>query len=97
MEDIAKAYNLPNVVDTLTELGYDDHDVFYVASARSGIYGTMGGIKVDEQFRAVDTKDKAIPGLFAAGETIGRNYGGSLGGAAVSGHDAAIAIDELLD
>ena len=97
MDAIAAAYDLPNVVQTLTDLGYDANDIFYVATARSGIYGTMGGVAVDEQFRVVTKSGEVIPGLFAAGETIGRNFGGSLGGATVSGHDAAVCIDSVLN
>jgi tricarballylate dehydrogenase len=36
-----------------------------------GITFTLCGIKVDERARVIDTEDRAIAGLFAAGELIG--------------------------
>ena len=42
----------------------------------SAITNTMGGIVVDGQARVLDTKGSPIPGLFAAGSTVGGLDGG---------------------
>ena len=67
-----------------------------MAIGRPGIYGTMGGIAVDEDYRVVTTSGAPIPSLFATGEVIGRNYGGGLNGATVSGYEAGIGINRVL-
>ncbi len=93
---ILETYDLPNLVETMTARGYEEDDTYYVAIARPGIYGVMGGIEVDDSFRVMTTEGTYIPGLFAAGETIGRTYGGSVGGASLSGYEAAKAMDSIL-
>lgn len=67
-----------------------------MAIGRPGIYGIMGGIAVDENYRVVTNDGAAIPGLFATGEVIGRNYGGGLNGATTSGYEAGIGVDNVL-
>lgn len=96
MSSILETYDLPNLIDTLTGLGYEEDETYYVAIARPGIYGTMGGIEVDENYRVVTTDGSTIPGLFATGEVIGRNYGGALNGATISGYQTGIALDTVL-
>ena len=96
MSAILETYDLPNLIDTLTGLGYEEDETYYVAISRPGIYGTMGGIEVDENYRVVTTDGSTIPGLFATGEVIGRNYGGALNGATVSGYQTGIALDKVL-
>ena len=48
-----------------------------------GITFTFGGLKIDESCRVLDTEDKPIPGLYAAGELVGglfyHNYSGGSG------------------
>ena len=45
----------------------------------------MGGVKIDVKGQVIDTKGKAIPGLYAAGEVTGGVHGGNrLGGNAVA-------------
>lgn len=47
-----------------------------------GITFTFGGLKIDDTASVLDTGDRAIPGLFAAGELVGGIfYGNYLGGA----------------
>ena len=96
MSAILEDYDLPNLIDTLTGLGYAEDETFYVAIGRPGIYGTMGGIEVDENYRVMKTDGEFIPGLFATGEVIGRNYGGALGGACKSGYEAGIGLANVL-
>ena len=96
MSAILETYNLPNLIDTLIARGYQEDDTFYVSIARPGIYGVMGGIEVDENYRVMTTEGTYIPGLFAAGETLGRNYGGAVGGASLSGYQAAKGVENVL-
>jgi tricarballylate dehydrogenase len=56
---------------------------------------TFGGLKVDSHARVVDQDGRAIPGLYAAGETMGiyyRTYTGSTSvlRGAVFGRQAAL-------
>jgi fumarate reductase flavoprotein subunit len=42
----------------------------------TAITNTMGGIVVDGEARVLDAKGAPIPGLFAAGSTVGGHDGG---------------------
>jgi len=57
-----------------------DTPPYFAFPATGGITFTLGGLKVDERTRVIDTEDRAIPGLYAAGELIGglfyENYPG---------------------
>ena len=48
-----------------------------------GITFTFGGLRVDTRARVLDTEDRPIPGLYAAGELVGglfyANYPGGAG------------------
>ncbi|MEJ2379161.1 MAG: FAD-binding protein [Pseudolabrys sp.] len=44
---------------------------------------TFGGLKVDARARVIDADGNAIPGLYAAGETIGLYYGSYAGATSV--------------
>ena len=47
-----------------------------------GITFTFGGLRINERREVLDTSDRSIPGLFAAGELVGGIfYGNYLGGA----------------
>ena len=48
-----------------------DTPPYFAFPATGGITFTLGGLKVDERARVIDTEDRAIPGLYAAGELIG--------------------------
>lgn len=74
----------------------------YLAFAvTGGITFTFGGLKTDDRGRVIDTADRVIPGLYAAGETQGEffyfNYPGAtsvLRGCVfgrITGRDAAVA------
>jgi tricarballylate dehydrogenase len=49
----------------------------------TGITFTFGGLKIDDTGRVIDCEQRAIPGLFAAGELVGglfyHNYPGGAG------------------
>ena len=49
---------------------------FYAMPICAAITNTMGGIVVDGDARVLDTNDKPIPGLYAAGSTVGGLDGG---------------------
>merc|ERR1712226_1534390 len=54
---------------------------FYVAIITPVIHYCMGGLEIDENSACVDSKGKAIPGLYAAGEVAGGVHGNNrLGG-----------------
>ena len=44
---------------------------FYAIRGHASICDTMGGIKVNENMEALDTEGNAVPGLYAAGVTVG--------------------------
>jgi fumarate reductase flavoprotein subunit len=49
---------------------------FYAMPICAAITNTMGGIVVDGDARVLDTSDRPIPGLYAAGSTVGGLDGG---------------------
>ena len=53
---------------------------FYAMPICSAITNTMGGIVVDGEGRVLDTQGAPIPGLFAAGSTVGGLDGGPRSG-----------------
>jgi fumarate reductase flavoprotein subunit len=44
---------------------------FYAIEGHAMIADTVGGIKINEKMQVIDTGDRVIPGLFAAGTTTG--------------------------
>lgn len=48
-----------------------DTPPFFAYPVTGGITFTLGGLKVDDRARVIDTEDRAIPGLYAAGELLG--------------------------
>jgi fumarate reductase flavoprotein subunit len=77
---------------------------FYALPACAGITFTMGGIKIDEKARVLDTQGKPIVGLYAAGSSTGGLEGGpsvayvsGLSKAATFGKVAAETIAARLD
>ena len=66
-----------------------EHDLsqgpYYAIKIAPGIHHTMGGVKIDTDAEVISTKNKPIPGLFAAGEVTGGVHGGNrIGGTAVT-------------
>ncbi|MFJ6686766.1 FAD-dependent tricarballylate dehydrogenase TcuA [Streptomyces werraensis] len=81
-----------------------DQPPYLAFAVTCGITFTFGGLKIDTDARVLDTEGAAIPGLFAAGETVGglfaHNYpgGSGLSAGAVFGRRAgtgaaALALD----
>ena len=59
-----------------------DKPPFHGFVVTCGITFTFGGLKIDETAAVLDTGDRPIPGLYAAGELVGGIfYGNYLGGA----------------
>ena len=48
---------------------------FYAVRMEPAIFGTLGGIKINERFQVLDSRLKAIGGLYAAGQDTGGFYG----------------------
>jgi tricarballylate dehydrogenase len=67
-----------------------------------GITFTFGGLRIDSRGQVLDTEDKTIPGLYAAGELVGglfyHNYpgGSGLAAGAVFGRIAGVSAAEDL-
>ena len=102
LSDLATAYQLPNLAETIHALGLED-GAYYASKAISEIYGTYGGVAVDESGHVLSTEDNVISGLYACGEVTGSRdfqltgaYAGGLGPALTTGHLAGLAILEDL-
>lgn len=69
---------------------------YYAVEVKPAIIGVTGaGLDIDRRCRVLDTAGRAIPGLFAAGETAGvtqgKRYAGggfSIGPAVILGREA---------
>lgn len=58
---------------------------YFAVEVGPAIHHTMGGIKINPAAEVLNSKNQAIPGLFAAGEVTGGVHGGNrLGGNAVA-------------
>ena len=102
IEELAAAYQLPKLAETIQALGLED-GAYYASKAIAEIYGTYGGVAVDEAGHVLDTEDHVIGGLYACGEVTGSRdfqltgaYAGGLGPALTTGHIAGLTIlDDL--
>ena len=86
----------PKLGDTAAStIGPLDTPPFYAVRVRSGTLGTKGGPRTDTNARVLDVDGRAIPGLYAAGNTMASvmhmtygGAGGTLGPAIVFGYIA---------
>jgi tricarballylate dehydrogenase len=83
----------PSILDGLTTDGLAinktnwalpiDEPPFEAYVTTTGVTFTFGGLKIDERGAVIDTTDRPIPGLYAAGELVGglfyENYPGGSG------------------
>ena len=72
---------------------------FYAVKCIPAIHYTMGGLKINTKAQVMNKNQKAIPGLYAAGEVTGGVHGGArLGGNAVADYCVfgKIAADSAL-
>ena len=79
---------------------------FYCAKVRVGGYGTVGGIKINENCQAVDEAFEPVPGLYAAGADSCNIYndsymfllpGNSMGYAVNTGRIAGMSAAEYVE
>jgi fumarate reductase flavoprotein subunit len=54
-----------------------DKGPYYAVKITTRCLGTLGGVKIDEEIRAVNEKGRPIPGLWVAGADAGGMYGNS--------------------
>jgi len=60
-------------------------ETFYMQTVAPAVHHTMGGVKVDNENRVLNTKGDIIKGLYAAGEIVGGIHGTNrLGGNAIT-------------
>ena len=57
---------------------------FYIMKAVPAVHHTMGGVKIDENARVINTKGEIIKGLYGAGEVTGDIHGNRLGSDAIA-------------
>lgn len=50
---------------------------FYFGEERLNVHSTEGGLRIDAEARVLDSNHRPIPGLYAAGETVGGIHGRS--------------------
>ncbi|MBW9212150.1 MULTISPECIES: FAD-dependent oxidoreductase [Terrabacteria group] len=80
---------------------------FYAFQYQSSAWGTLGGVKVDDQLRVIKADFKAIPGLYAAGvdagsafttpyyDNEGAAFGTSLSSGGLAGKEMAKYVKEV--
>ncbi len=95
---LAEACQMPNLPETMQKLGLED-GAYYASKALAEIYGTYGGVAVDEFGHVLNTEDAVMEGLYACGEVTGSRdfqitgaYAGGLGPALTMGHVTGLAI-----
>lgn len=54
---------------------FEEKGPFYIMKAVPAVHHTMGGIKIDENARVINTEGKVIKGLYGAGEVTGDIHG----------------------
>ena len=93
LEATVASYNKIQTSGNDTEFGRAASDMpraiatapYYAIEVGPAIHHTMGGIKINTNAEILDTSDKVVPGLYAAGEVTGGVHGGNrLGGNAVA-------------
>lgn len=95
---LAEACQMPHFPETMQKLDLKD-GAYYASKAITEIYGTYGGVAVDESGHVLSTEDAVIKGLYACGEVTGSRdfqltgaYAGGLGPALTMGHVTGLTI-----
>jgi fumarate reductase flavoprotein subunit len=83
------------------------HSPFYALRCRSGIIGTIGGIKINHRMEVINREDEVIPGLYAAGTDAGgwesdtynvhlsaTTFGFPLNSGRIAGENAALFVSK---
>ena len=108
VEASAKAFNDCAAAQTADAFGrtpaaaQNEEGPFYALQMHIRYYASLGGLHINDSMQVLNTKQEAIPGLYAAGEVVGGLEGDVYMGATLfgwaiaSGYDAANAVDAMI-
>ena len=108
VEASAKAFNDCAAAQTADTFGrtpaaaQSEEGPFYALQMHIRYYASLGGLHINDNMQVLNTKQEAIPGLYAAGEVVGGLEGDVYMGATLfgwaiaSGYDAANAVNVVI-
>ena len=108
VEASAKAFNDCAAAQTADTFGrtpaaaQSEEGPFYALQMHIRYYASLGGLHINDSMQVLNTKQEAIPGLYAAGEVVGGLEGDVYMGATLfgwaiaSGYDAANAVNAVI-
>lgn len=108
VEASAKAFNDCAAAQTADAFGHtpaaaqSEEGPFYALQMHIRYYASLGGLHINDNMQVLNTKQEAIPGLYAAGEVVGGLEGDVYMGATLfgwaiaSGYDAANAVNAVI-
>lgn len=108
VEASAKAFNDCAAAQTADAFGrmpaaaQSEEGPFYALQMHIRYYASLGGLHINDSMQVRNTKQEAIPGLYAAGEVVGGLEGDVYMGATLfgwaiaSGYDAANAVNVVI-
>ena len=108
VEASAKAFNDCAAAQTADTFGrtpaaaQSEEGPFYALQMHIRYYASLGGLHINDSMQVLNTKQEAIPGLYAAGEVVGGLEGDVYMGATLfgwaiaSGYDAATAVNAVI-
>ena len=108
VEASAKAFNDCAAAQTADAFGrtpaaaQSEEGPFYALQMHIRYYASLGGLHINDNMQVLNTKQEAIPGLYAAGEVVGGLEGDVYMGATLfgwaiaSGYDAANAVNVVI-
>lgn len=108
VEASAKAFNDCAAAQTTDAFGrtpaaaQGEEGPFYALQMHIRYYASLGGLHINDSMQVLNTKQEAIPGLYAAGEVVGGLEGDVYMGATLfgwaiaSGYDAANAVNVVI-
>lgn len=108
VEASAKAFNDCAAAQTADAFGrtpaaaQSEEGSFYALQMHIRYYASLGGLHINDSMQVLNTKQEAIPGLYAAGEVVGGLEGDVYMGATLfgwaiaSGYDAANAVNAVI-
>ena len=108
VEASAKAFNDCAAAQTADAFGrtpaaaQSEEGPFYALQMHIRYYASLGGLHINDSMQVLNTKQEAIPGLYAAGEVVGGLEGDVYMGATLfgwaiaSGYDAANAVNVVI-
>ena len=108
VEASAKAFNDCAAAQTADVFGrtpaaaQSEEGPFYALQMHIRYYASLGGLHINDSMQVLNTKQEAIPGLYAAGEVVGGLEGDVymgatlFGWAVASGYDAANAVNAVI-